>query len=661
MADEKRRLIYELLVEAKGIAQQTKAAQKELTSLGETASKTGSMIKGALAGLGVAVSLKGIVDAVDEMTKINEQFRTLGVTGAAAATSFKAVQDIAFTTGQSIKDVAAVYGEAIEAQQLLGLSQRDASKLAEAFTRSMVAQGKGAAEAAAQLQTLQFAVDKNTIKTKELQGLLKENETFQQAAQKALGKTTEELVKMASAGEITRVELRKILETFSELAADTQIGFTFDRIVESLKTMGKTFVTATADAIGLTDAMSSANSSGLKEFLDGVRRTGEIVGGFIKILFNLVEMVGQVVIAFRQFDAGLFSDEAAAEVSDVLGQQQKENLDDMLKGWQSITGEQQNSNAELGKQVEQSEEILRLQGALGKAMDEGAKADKLKATNERIRQIGLAAIEAQRVKDAAKAQREASAQAVRDGAERAEKLEIEAGWAKQVADYMKDTEENSRAFLDTLDAPEIPGLARQMEEIKETTDAMASTLAYAFEGLFTGATRNAKDFFREILAGFAQIFAQKAAMQAADFVMGLFSTGTTPTPQPSAKGNVFQNGNMVPFAMGGIVTGPTTFPMRGGRTGIMGEAGEEAVMPLRRMRGGQLGVHASAAQVHLHNNTGVAATARVDTNNDRMSIVLEAAQLGATMAEDRLNRSLRTGYGSSAQAVQGVYGLRRRV
>lgn len=57
-----------------------------------------------------------------------------------------------------------------------------------------------------------------------------------------------------------------------------------------------------------------------------------------------------------------------------------------------------------------------------------------------------------------------------------------------------------------------------------------------------------------------------------------------------AKGGVFSGGGVIPFANGGVVTRPTLFPMAGGRTGLMGEAGEEAIIPLRRGRDGRLGV-----------------------------------------------------------------------
>jgi len=56
-----------------------------------------------------------------------------------------------------------------------------------------------------------------------------------------------------------------------------------------------------------------------------------------------------------------------------------------------------------------------------------------------------------------------------------------------------------------------------------------------------------------------------------------------------AKGGVFDGGNVMTFANGGVVGGPTFFPM-GGKMGLMGEAGPEAIMPLRRGPDGKLGV-----------------------------------------------------------------------
>lgn len=67
------------------------------------------------------------------------------------------------------------------------------------------------------------------------------------------------------------------------------------------------------------------------------------------------------------------------------------------------------------------------------------------------------------------------------------------------------------------------------------------------------------------------------------------------TIMPFEKGGVLSRSQVMPFAHGGIVTQPTTFPMRGA-TGLMGEAGSEAIMPLARGPDGRLGVSAGGAQ-----------------------------------------------------------------
>ncbi|MEL6225776.1 MAG: phage tail tape measure protein [Pseudomonadota bacterium] len=59
-----------------------------------------------------------------------------------------------------------------------------------------------------------------------------------------------------------------------------------------------------------------------------------------------------------------------------------------------------------------------------------------------------------------------------------------------------------------------------------------------------------------------------------------------------AHGGVVSQGLPVPFARGGVVAAPTLFPMANGRSGLMGEAGAEAIMPLARGPDGRLGVRA---------------------------------------------------------------------
>jgi len=61
-----------------------------------------------------------------------------------------------------------------------------------------------------------------------------------------------------------------------------------------------------------------------------------------------------------------------------------------------------------------------------------------------------------------------------------------------------------------------------------------------------------------------------------------------------ADGGAWSGGRQIQaYADGGVVGGPTMFPMSGGKTGLMGEAGPEAIMPLKRGKNGKLGVETS--------------------------------------------------------------------
>ena len=92
---------------------------------------------------------------------------------------------------------------------------------------------------------------------------------------------------------------------------------------------------------------------------------------------------------------------------------------------------------------------------------------------------------------------------------------------------------------------------------------------------------------------------------------------------------------MTPFADGGVVSRPTYFPMGGADFGLMGEAGSEAIMPLKRGPDGTLGVAASGAAPVTQVIFNVTAT---DANSFRKS----EAQISVMMSRSvmRGQRSL---------------------
>lgn len=58
------------------------------------------------------------------------------------------------------------------------------------------------------------------------------------------------------------------------------------------------------------------------------------------------------------------------------------------------------------------------------------------------------------------------------------------------------------------------------------------------------------------------------------------------------SGGALSSAMPLPFAHGGVLSAPAVFPVAGGRLGVAGEAGPEAILPLSRTGDGRLGVRA---------------------------------------------------------------------
>lgn len=122
----------------------------------------------------------------------------------------------------------------------------------------------------------------------------------------------------------------------------------------------------------------------------------------------------------------------------------------------------------------------------------------------------------------------------------------------------------------------------------------------------------------------------------------------------SAQGNVFTSSGVTPFAKGGVVSGPTVFPFANG-IGLMGEAGPEAIMPLKRTPSGDLGVIAQggggggAVNVTVNNYGKEDASVSQQPNGDIVVTV------GRAVAQDIANG------GPTYQAMKKTFGLSQTI
>lgn len=138
------------------------------------------------------------------------------------------------------------------------------------------------------------------------------------------------------------------------------------------------------------------------------------------------------------------------------------------------------------------------------------------------------------------------------------------------------------------------GLSGYYDQIKDVAGAMEAAFTNAFRGaedalvnfVMTGKL-SFRDLATSIVSDLARIAIQQAIML--PLMMWFKSLGFI----PAANGAAFGSGGTVEkYAAGGVVSSPTAFRHSGG-LGVMGEAGPEAIMPLRRLANGRLGVESS--------------------------------------------------------------------
>lgn len=154
------------------------------------------------------------------------------------------------------------------------------------------------------------------------------------------------------------------------------------------------------------------------------------------------------------------------------------------------------------------------------------------------------------------------------------------------------------------------GLTHGLQLANGVANALSSGLSTAINGVIQG-TKNLGAAFREFasstLKRISELIVQMLVFRGLASAIGFFAPAggggdallTLPGTAFARLGKVFQGGRVTALAAGGILAGgavvdrPTVFPMARG-VGLMGEAGPEAVLPLRRAADGRLGVEASA-------------------------------------------------------------------
>jgi lambda family phage tail tape measure protein len=227
-------------------------------------------------------------------------------------------------------------------------------------------------------------------------------------------------------------------------------------------------------------------------------------------------------------------------------------------------------------------------------------------------------------------------------------------------------------------------------------DAIGSSLANGIMGLIEGTT-TAKEVFANFLKSIGQILVQEGTKMIAMYIaiaiakaiagMGSNFTGGTSSAVPTDAAGWGSSFNTelpgitsvgkIGFAKGGaftnsVVSSPTMFKFADGgttRTGLMGEAGPEAIMPLKRGADGSLGVQANGLREAMGRPPGGGSGSPVLNMSFQSTSIngveyVSREQLESAMAETRRNATrdgAKRGMTMTLDRIQNSSSTRRKV
>jgi len=180
----------------------------------------------------------------------------------------------------------------------------------------------------------------------------------------------------------------------------------------------------------------------------------------------------------------------------------------------------------------------------------------------------------------------------------------------------------------------IAGLELRTRDLERTANGFARAMTQAFSSSVVGG-KQFDDVLKSLVLRMSDL-AVRAAFQ--PIARGLTSAITSGLD--SLAGSVFgglsfqaSHGAVKPFAAGGVIGTPTYFPLSGGGVGLAGEAGPEAILPLKRGGDGRLGVAMNGVAGGGMNVTVNIATP--DADSFRRSEVYLTGQIARAVARGR--------------------------
>lgn len=291
-------------------------------------------------------------------------------------------------------------------------------------------------------------------------------------------------------------------------------------------------------------------------------------------------------------------------------------------------------------QIEQQGEVQKTTAAINSYIDalKAQTAARQDEVDAQVASIGMGDKEYSRLQDLNKITQEAAkqqlslAKAKAADPANADKYDAETKALQDATDQRVQIEKDGFDKIDAAQANWANGANKAFQDFSDAANNTAENTRKVFSDAFDGIAENLADLavdgtsdFKGLLKNLEkEIISSAIKKELADMLSPLFGNGAKSGGSGAnagsllssfsgsgssgslsdlfsgdflgfAKGGAFNQDGLAKFANGGVVSQPTFFGFGNSRIGVMGEAGDEGILPLRRGPNGQLGVINHAA------------------------------------------------------------------
>lgn len=577
----------------------------QLGRLEEGMARSERIVKGAadqmqrrFDGLNTAALSLARTLAVGFVTVGLTRFTTEALRGLDALNDFKDATGASIENASALEDIAARTGTAFEAVETSVVR-----------LNKVLGDAKPGSQQAELLKSIGLSAEE-LRKQDPAEALLKVAQALDQYAddsskarliQELFGKSVKEvapfLADLAAKG--------KLVGTVTEEQAKQAEKFNqqLSALAKNAQDIGRSFLSALLPQLNKVAEDFRKAEFGVLDFVKALNKLGGFaIGG------NLADRLGNVASStelerLKNIAAGLEnvkrSDEAAGRAENEANSRRLANLNARIAALQT----EQALRQRLQSPFDPSAAVDAIRG--GKPSAPGIPDTKTSSARDpRLSAEEIARLQASAEEDAAKDAAEAwdiyTRQQVDNAKERADAEKLM--W-KQVFEFIdseqeREMEDAQKAFLEST---------QEMTEFaQQAARNIQDTLGAGLRQILGGNFKDIGQLFKNMLL---DMVAQATAARIGKALFGDLLSGGSGNGSlfagflkffGSANGNAFDTSGVVKFASGGVVSSATPFAFGGGRLGVMGEAGPEAVVPLKRGRDGKLGVSSSGGGVVIN-------------------------------------------------------------